>query len=279
MHDTSCVPTINEVVLPAGTLEKSTDIRESALRALGYTSPARSMVFADAMKSHTCGSATLYNDHRPAGNLDDGLRVQYSRVDPGCWITQPGYHSTPAHELVHMLGAVQRTSPAENRGTQQALHSRRALHRRAGPECYADRDRLEMDFHACPDWHASLMDYGNDDYLHMDPPPGSYLAEHWNLARSTFLTTAPPLAAALTAKARLRPLPRPQTFRVTGNAGSGPYVSSGTTSGTPTTAPAPARSHPRSPCRSTSTTPRLSSSAATRICGTRSSSRARSTWR
>jgi hypothetical protein len=44
----------------------------------------------------------------------------------------------------------------------------------------------------CPEAGELLLDCNDDDYFNPSPAPGSYLAEHWNVARSSFLHNGDP---------------------------------------------------------------------------------------
>jgi hypothetical protein len=58
--------------------------------------------------------------------------------------------------------------------------------------CYSDPPYYPAIAYACPLTQGRLLDCNNDDYYHTDPPPDSYLATHWNVANSAFLTTQQP---------------------------------------------------------------------------------------
>jgi hypothetical protein len=84
-----------------------------------------------------------------------------------------------AHELGHTIGAVQLDAP----------HA-------AGSHCW---DGVDLMCHVggggvvvkpiCPATIPELFDCRNDDYFNTHPKAGSYLATHWNIARSKFLAT------------------------------------------------------------------------------------------
>jgi hypothetical protein len=119
-----------------------------------------------------------------------------ARIDRGCW---GGINpSIEAHELAHLLGGVQPSAPNAN-DNYHCTDDADAL-------CYDDDgvpDGLVWAHgsqvalrNVCPPFHERLLDCGHDDYFHADPPPGSYLATHWNVAASSFLTAEGPASAA-----------------------------------------------------------------------------------
>ncbi len=101
-----CEPVISEVVVPDGATA-SFGATVQALQALGFSDPARkNLAFVDAYR--LCGVATYYNTDAAVGNLNDGVASSYARIDTGCW---SGSTSTPAHELIHMLGGIMGSAP------------------------------------------------------------------------------------------------------------------------------------------------------------------------
>jgi hypothetical protein len=167
------------------------------LAAQGFDRPDRKyLVWVDAYVF--CGVATVKPDDRPSldnANNGDGQPGMVARVDRGCW---GGVNpSTEAHELVHLLGGVQPSAPNAN-DNFHCTDDAEAL-------CYDDDGVLDGLVWAhgrqvplrsvCGSAHERLLDCGHDDYFHTHPPAGSYLATHWNIAASSFLTTDGPAAA------------------------------------------------------------------------------------
>ncbi len=189
------------------------------LAAQGFDRPDRKyLVWVDAYVF--CGLATVKPDDRPSpdnANNGDGQPGMVARVDRGCW---GGVNpSTEAHELVHLLGGAQPSAPNAN-DNFHCTDDAEAL-------CYDDDGVLDGLVWAhgrqvplrsvCGPAHERLLDCRHDDYFHTAPPAGSYLATHWNVASSSFLTADGP-AAVPDVKAPRPTGPRP---RVVGTIGGG----------------------------------------------------------
>lgn len=175
----NCKLDIDQVELSADGDNSFTATRNE-LRAKGYNRNDRKyLVWVDAAVG-ICGIAELYPDDRAGEENWNNGGGMFARVDAPCW----GY--AEAHELLHTLGAVQDSAP----------HSTDAGHCRDENDtmCYKDTSGLPM-ISTCPtrpSWH---VDCNLDDYFNADPAPGSYLATHWNSARSIYLqdsATLPP---------------------------------------------------------------------------------------
>jgi hypothetical protein len=166
------------------------------LAAQGLDRPDRKyLVWVDAYVY--CGLATVKTDDRPSSdnaNNGDGQPGMVARIDRGCW---GGVNpSIEAHELVHLLGGVQPSAPNANDNFHCTDN--------ADVLCYDDDGVLDGLVWAhgrqvplrsvCQPAHERLLDCGHDDYFHTDPSPGSYLAAHWNVASSSFLTANGPAA-------------------------------------------------------------------------------------
>lgn len=189
------------------------------LAAQGLDRPDRKyLVWVDAYRF--CGLATVKPDDRPSpdnANNGDGEPGMVARIDRGCW---GGVNpSIEAHELVHLLGGVQPSAPNANDNFHCTDN--------ADVLCYDDDGVLDGLVWAqghqvplrsvCRIAHERLLDCGHDDYFHTNPPPGSYLADHWNVAASSFLTATGPAAVPDT-KAPRTTGPRP---KIVGAIGAG----------------------------------------------------------
>ena len=129
---------------------------------------------------------------------------QMARIDTPCWGSVLPSTETPveAHELFHTLGAVQPNAP--NSTSDPANPEFSGLHCTDNYDvmCYdddGDDDEVFGDLNDgtawgnpmtidCTDPTAErLLDCSNDDYFSLSPAPGTYLADNWNTATSSFL--------------------------------------------------------------------------------------------
>ncbi len=191
----TCRPIIAELEVPAGSLagpDSGLGAIRSAAEAAGLapsngtgTELGRKILsFADA--EDLCGIGQIYRDDRAVDNVNDGRYTMVARVDRGCWATFPGWHSTAAHELIHMLGGVQRTSP-NSTSYGHCTDERDAM-------CYADGGTTPagtvatMRTSCAGAFDEALLDCNRDDYFNAGTPAaGSYLATNWNTAKSSYL--------------------------------------------------------------------------------------------
>lgn len=180
VHDESCVVDVATVVVPPDGDDSFFNTIE-ALDEAGYGEPGRHyLTWVDA--SLYCGIAVNYPDDSVGDdNLNNGGWPLWARVDRDCW-GRDGL--VEAHELTHMLGSVQASAPNSTRNGHCTDEY--------DLMCYPDGPGVAMEY-ACPSpSHELLLDCNGDDYFDVDPAPGSYLATHWNVARSSFLHAAPP---------------------------------------------------------------------------------------
>ncbi|MGH9226155.1 MAG: hypothetical protein ACRD2W_20755 [Acidimicrobiales bacterium] len=180
VHDASCVPVIDNVVLTTRG-DDNFDSMLTELRGKGYArSDRKYLVWMDA--NVYCGIAQVYYDDSPGQeNTSNGASYipgEVARVDKGCWGLP---NLVEAHELVHVLGGVQTSAPNATPGSHCTDNYDRL--------CYDDGTGFATI--VCGDsGHENRLDCNHDDYYSTAPPPGSYLDTHWNVADSRFLTGA-----------------------------------------------------------------------------------------
>ncbi len=184
--DRSCNPVLERVVLSSGAVS-SFSTMVSELHSKGYNRTDRKyMVWTDA--NVYCGISELYVDDSPSAtpgqNYNNGnpwIQGAIGRIDNGCW----GFTNlVEAHEMLHLLGGVQRSAPNATSGYHCNDESDRL--------CYADGTANATMKQVCPAFHEALYDCNHDDYFSTAPPAGSYLSNHWNTASSAFLSSQAP---------------------------------------------------------------------------------------
>ncbi|GAA2527489.1 ricin-type beta-trefoil lectin domain protein [Pilimelia columellifera] len=179
-----CLIDIAEVEVPAGALRTLVTMI-AALRERGYERADRKyLVFADT--NVYCGISTLRRDDSPGPTNQNNQGPSYGRADAGCWGAQ-----VAARELTQMLGGVQDSAPNASGGGECS----------DGPDLLCDAPAATGDADPsgaaapgadCPlAGSGSRLDCGGDDYFNTGPAEGSYLATHWNIARSGFLISGP----------------------------------------------------------------------------------------
>jgi hypothetical protein len=183
VHDRFCVPTVTTVVVANGTLS-SYSATNTAVKNAGYNRTDRKYL-AFTETSSWCGLAgggIGANDDRPGAENRYNTGGDLASVGSGCWGWAPA-----THELLHTLGAVVSTAP----------------HATAYGHCWDDEDIMCYDDGGIPNPPGALLkvcagapenqlDCNHDDYYNVNPPAGSWLAGHWNVANSQFLLTTPP---------------------------------------------------------------------------------------
>lgn len=190
VQDASCVPVIPEAVVPDGTLRGDTGVTAlgSVLAAAGYGRADRKYL-ALADEATVCGVGEMFRDDSPAAtNHNNGGAATYARVDSPCWASRADYHSTPAHELMHMLGGVQPTAP----------HATTYGHctDEFDAMCYDDGSGQPVTNICTAPGSEAMFDCAHDDYFDERDSGGGYLASAWNTAHSSFLDVVPALSAA-----------------------------------------------------------------------------------
>lgn len=171
VHNPDCSPIVLNTSVTAEQIKSHNGIVEG-LKARGYKLADRSYLVV--YEAPGCGASTGENSSPSVG--PNWATVGTTAI---ChkW-------STALHELLHNLGAV---SPAAPHGTP-------------GSHCWDDDDIMCYDDGGpvkpqflCPKAiNENLVDCNNDDYFNIAPPAGTWLASHWNVANSPFLTANGP---------------------------------------------------------------------------------------
>jgi hypothetical protein len=176
--DANCRATVANVTIAQSEMA-TVDTITNAIKAQGYNRADRKyIVWFD---KDGCGLAFGNGgDDSPGASNPYNAGPHYATVGTGCWSWQ-----ATGHELLHTLGAVQRSAP----------------HSSAFGHCWDDEDIMCYDDgglpnppgglqKVCPGAPENQIDCKGDDYFNTNPPAGSYLATHWNVANSAYLTTS-----------------------------------------------------------------------------------------
>jgi hypothetical protein len=126
-----------------------------------------------------CGVANEFYDDRPDAANPNNSGPLFARIDNACWHGTAD-SNTETHELSHTLGAVQLTAPHSTNPFSHCTDEWDVM-------CYKDQQSTTLTFPCAGVEHDDLLDCGHDDYFNTNPAGGSYLATHWNIARSAYL--------------------------------------------------------------------------------------------
>ena len=176
-----------------------------ALARAGFADPDRIyLIFADHMDAAYPynGQATVDDDDRYSQANANNIGPAYAMIDAAArdWKWSHMWHGA-MHELGHALGAVQCSAPHSTCPGGESNHHH--CWDEVDIMCYEDggsygrgRDgiagtsddrRMRIDCDAgSPE--SAQWDCGKDDYFNIAPASGSYLATHWNLRNSRFVT-------------------------------------------------------------------------------------------
>jgi hypothetical protein len=162
------------------------------------------LIFADHIGNvFTPGGTSTVNDDDGAGPTNaSNAGPAYSMIDAqGKGWKWAQMWSIAMHELGHGLGAVQCSAPHASCEPGEMAHhhcwdDNDVMCHNDGGSYYLGPDGAEGTADdgqtkiACPydSSDAEQWDCGKDDYFNIAPVPGSYLATHWNLSRSGFVT-------------------------------------------------------------------------------------------
>lgn len=152
------------------------ELKSRALLAPGDTA----LAFVGPTLGSYTGDATLPIDDRPGSENSSNAGGGIAAVGFSFWGDAEG----PASMLARSLGAVQPTAP----------HASAAGHCTDGadPLCFDDLAIGAPLTEACGPEHRFLLDCGGDNYFNAAPTAGSWLAGHWNVASSVFLSRQAP---------------------------------------------------------------------------------------
>ncbi|MFD0319256.1 hypothetical protein [Streptomyces flavalbus] len=169
VRNSDCTVNIGNVVVSSTTNIMEYDSVVQNLRTQGYDRTDRKyLIFVQTAR---CGDAAH-------GTFESG--PSYAMVGTNCW-TWPA----AGHELLHTLGAVNRSAP----------------HGTPGGHCWDDEDIMCYDDDQntatyplktlCPKAAENDIDCNSDDYFSANPPAGTWLANNprSNAAKSPFLTS------------------------------------------------------------------------------------------
>lgn len=160
-------------------------LRARAISAGKLSSSEKGLMFID--RDDGCwGFGELRRDDRASQTNPNNYGSMAARVQGGCWLDGPqsvvgGFIA--AHELLHTLGAVQRSAP----NATPYAHCRDE----SDVMCYVDGPGVTLK-QVCENTYPEQIDCRRNDYFNTDPRNGSYLDTHWNTARSRFLARSGP---------------------------------------------------------------------------------------
>jgi hypothetical protein len=186
--------TIKTVQLPAIGSDDTYTFNDvtTGLTDRGLTKP--STIYATFVANIDCcygygGQGSLASNDSPSTstNPNNGSWARYSMIRLSTTFDATRLALLFQHETGHNMGAVQNSAP----------HTSGAFH------CYETNDIMCYNdggsyftgggtlVSVCPDLSSIglyVFDCGGDDYYNAAPPPHSYLADHWNVAESKWLT-------------------------------------------------------------------------------------------
>jgi hypothetical protein len=170
--DSGCNVSVARAVIPAGSGVGA------GLKPLGFNrSDRKYLVFLDTTRQGGCGYAGVPTDDQPGSSNEANYGPTFAVAKSTC-----GWNAhTAAHELTHTIGAVQLSAPNSS-GGYHCTDEYDVM-------CYSDEpDHPPLTYECTPNTtYERLLDCHHDDYFHTAPSSGSYLANHWNTARSRFL--------------------------------------------------------------------------------------------
>jgi hypothetical protein len=179
LTDKRCRPVVRSLELPHKAADSFGETINAAQRAGLDAKNRKYVLFVDA--DNLCGIATLLYDEQPTPDNLNNAGPSWARVDSGCWSAEP-----TVHEIFHMLGAVEKGAPHYD-DTGHCTDDRDVM-------CYQSPGGKRVRIRCHPWSEEERLDCGKNDYFNIAPRNGSYLAKHWNTARSSFLYGGGPAA-------------------------------------------------------------------------------------
>lgn len=172
LTDAHCTPVVRAIQLPEAAAHDFGATVTAAERARLDSGNRKYLLFADT--DHYCGLATLRYDDQPGVMNANNTGPSWARLDAGCWSA-----AVLVHEIMHMLGSVQESAPHFD-GTGHCTDDHDLM-------CYQNPGGKRVYLRCTGPLAEQRLDCGHDDYFNTAPHAGSYLARHWDTARSSFL--------------------------------------------------------------------------------------------
>lgn len=178
--DSSCRPLVRSLELPQQAAGSFGETIDAAKQAGLERTHRKYVLFVD--DDDLCGIATLFYDDRATADNLNNAGPSWARVDRGCWSAEP-----TVHEIFHMLGAVENGAPHYD-GTGHCTDDHDVM-------CYQNPGGKKLRIRCRSNVGEVRLDCGKNDYFNIAPHDGSYLAKHWDTARSSFLYGGGPAAS------------------------------------------------------------------------------------
>lgn len=145
------------------------------LKGDGFNNHQRKyLAFVSWDPDRNCGHSLLIHDDQPGLDNRNNHTAGYMIIHRRCWLSD----RSVAHEIIHSLGGVQNSSPNSS-GEAHVTD--------AGDVMASGNGDNPLTF-PCDFSQNELLDCNEDDYFNLNPAQDSYLATHWNIADSPYLT-------------------------------------------------------------------------------------------
>jgi hypothetical protein len=158
----------------------------------GYTKG--SAIYATFVPNIDCcytygGQGSLATDDRPGAAINDnnGSFARYSMVRLGAEFDASTLALLFQHETGHNMGAVQNSAPHTS-GAYHCYETNDVMCYNDGGSYFTGGGTLVSVCPALTTVGLYVFDCGGDDYYNASPPANSYLADHWDVSESKWLT-------------------------------------------------------------------------------------------